>query len=382
MNGIEGRPKPLTRRAPLAEAVPGRSSPRVGTVSADTAAKVEPLTDRSRDALCRADELARSGQPDAAFAVLAAAVDEQDHPHLWRRLVAVRHEAHLSRPPSSPVPFEPPRAAPLAHPGDLPELDVDDLDLDSLRAGLAHHGCVLVRGLLREDVAARLRAGIDRALEAFDEADRTGADFADHGWYSQFTPTGDGYRVGGRRKWVRASGALWTADSPRMFRSLLAVVEETGVLDLVTSYLGERPALSANKCTLRRVPLSTSTGWHQDGAFLGEGVRSLNLWLALGSCGSDAPGLDLVPRRIDRVVPSGTEGATFDWSVAPDVVAHEAGEAGVIRPEFRPGDALIFDHLFLHSTAVEEEMTNERHAMETWFFAPSAYPDGQIPIAL
>jgi hypothetical protein len=167
-----------------------------------------------------------------------------------------------------------------------------------------------------------------------------------------------------------------------MFRALVELIEDTGVLDLVTAYLGERPALSANKCTLRRVPLDTNVGWHQDGAFLGQDVRALNLWLALGHCGTDAPGLDLVPRRIDRVVPAGTDGAMFDWSVAPDVVTAEAGEAGIIRPRFGPGDALLFDHLFLHSTAVEPEMTSERHAMETWFFAPSAYPEGQIPLAL
>ena len=36
---------------------------------------------------------------------------------------------------------------------------------------------------------------------------------------------------------------------------------------------GERPALSANKATLRRVPVKTSTDWHQDGAFLGQDIR-------------------------------------------------------------------------------------------------------------
>ena len=181
---------------------------------------------------------------------------------------------------------------------------------------------------------------------------------------------------------MRASGAVWTADSPRMLAALTDLVAESGVTDLVTAYLGERPALSANKCTLRRVPLDTNVGWHQDGAFLGQHVRTLNLWLALGDCGTDAPGLDLVPRRFDEVLPSGTEGAMFDWSVAADVVERSAGSVGIVRPEFGAVDALLFDHLFLHSTAVEPTMTRERHAMETWFFAPAAYPDGQIPLAL
>ncbi len=165
-----------------------------------------------------------------------------------------------------------------------------------------------------------------------------------------------------------------------MLYELLEVIDDTGVGALIAEHLGERPALSANKCTLRRVPITTNTDWHQDGAFLGEQVRTIDLWLALSHCGSDAPGLDIVPRRIDHVVETGTEGAYFDWSVSPAVVAEVAGDVEVIRPVFEPGDALLFDHLLLHRTAAGPEMTRERYAIETWFFAPSAYPNGQIPL--
>jgi hypothetical protein len=41
---------------------------------------------------------------------------------------------------------------------------------------------------------------------------------------------------------------------------------------------------------------------------------------------------------------------------------------------------LLFDDLFLHRTAVDPAMTRDRYAIETWFFAPSAYPAGQIPL--
>ena len=44
-----------------------------------------------------------------------------------------------------------------------------------------------------------------------------------------------------------------------------------------------------------------------------------------------------------------------------------------------PGDALLFDELFLHRTATDETMTRDRYAIETWFFAPSVYPGDQIP---
>ena len=159
---------------------------------------------------------------------------------------------------------------------------------------------------------------------------------------------------------------------------LLELFEDLGLRELIGSFLGERPALSANKCNLRRVPVTTSTNWHQDGAFLGADVRSLNVWVSLSHCGIDAPGLDIVPRRLDGVLETGTDGALFDWSVSPAVV--EQVGTPVLRPELAPGDALLFDHLFLHRTGVSPGMTQERYAIESWFFAPSSYPEGQIPI--
>lgn len=326
-----------------------------------------------------ADALVAEGRPREAIAVLVAANRARRSPAIEARLVDLRHAAFdaVPRLPAGSLP-SPVAAEPTDAP--LPELSPEQLDLASLRSGLARHGCVLVRGLLDRDRALGLAAGIDAALDGFD-ADGASADGgAGDGWYRQFVPRPGAYRVGGRRQWVRASGAVWTADSPRMLQELVELIDDTGIGDLVTAYLGERPALSANKCTLRRVPLTARAGWHQDGAFLGQDVRTLNLWLALGPCGVDAPGLDLVPRRLETVVPTGTEGALFDWSVSPDEVARAAGEVGVLRPVFEPGDALLFDHLLLHSTAVTEAMTLERHAMETWFFSPSAYPEGQIPL--
>ena len=52
------------------------------------------------------------------------------------------------------------------------------------------------------------------------------------------------------------------------------------------------------------------------------------------------------------------------------------GVARWSRRPFRAGDALLFDHLLLHRTAVGPGMTRERYAMETWLFAPSVVPRG------
>lgn len=337
----------------------------------------------AQDVLAHIEDLVAQDRYREAVDELQAVICGGRSPELEARLVELRHVGFGATPPPAAPSFHPPQPAPTAEPGVLMEVEATELSLATLRAGLSQSGCLLVRNLIAPDRAAELVAGIDRALLAFDEAEAAGIDAATGdlaGWFTQFKPSAGDYRVGGRRKWVRASGAVWTADSPRMLFELLELVDATGVGKLVTEYLGERPALSANKCTLRRVPLTTNVGWHQDGAFLGEEVRTINMWLALAHCGRTAPGLDLIPRRIDHVVEAGTEGAMFDWSVAPDVVDREAANVGILRPEFGPGDALLFDHLLLHSTAVEPTMTTERHAIETWFFAPSMYPKGQIPL--
>jgi hypothetical protein len=122
---------------------------------------------------------------------------------------------------------------------------------------------------------------------------------------------------------------------------------------------------------------------------MGRDIRSLNVWVALSECGEDAPGIDVVGRRLTEVLPTGTPGARMTWTVSPDLV-REAGGDVVVRPSFAPGDVLLFDHMNLHRTAVEPEMTRDRHAIEAWFLAPSTYgamasldpelPDSQIPI--
>jgi hypothetical protein len=296
-----------------------------------------------------------------------------------RELVSLRHEAfaELGGPPAS----SPPAIVAGSPTGTLPRVAPADLDLQALRDGLATGGCLYVPGLIPAARVAELVAGIDRSLEAFDAATEKRAGPEDRTWYRPFRPNeGIGaYRVGGRRKWVRAAGGVWTADSPRMLFTLVETLREVGLASLIEAFLGERPAMSVNKCTLRRVPVDSDGEWHQDGAFLGEGVRSLNVWMALDHCGVDAPTMDVVPRRFAEVVPTGT-GTPFDWAVGPDQAAEAAGDAGILRPEFAPGDVLLFDHLFLHRTAAEPAMTSERHAIETWFFAPSTYPEGQIPL--
>ncbi len=259
----------------------------------------------------------------------------------------------------------------------IPVIDAADLGPAVARTAIEGHGCVHVRGLLDAEQSQRLAEGIDLAFAGYDgeAGDRDASP-----WYHPFAPSA-GYKLGGGRKWNRAGGAIWAADSPRMMFELLDAYERAGLREVIGSYLGERPAMSMNKSVLRRVPPDTQgADWHQDGAFLGSEIRSLNVWVALSDCGRDAPGMEIVPKRLDEIAETGTAGANFDWSVGTAVVERVAAPEGTVTPEFRAGDALLFDHMNLHRTAADPSMTRSRYAIETWFFAPSVYPEKQVPL--
>jgi hypothetical protein len=260
--------------------------------------------------------------------------------------------------------------------GDLAGIEPAELSPEVIRAGLLRDGCLLVRGLVDRDAALAVAEDIDRAFEARDGSAKGGGDPR---FYSEFMPA-PAFRASLGRDWIEGGGGLWAADSPRLLFEMLDTFDRAGLRDAIRGYLGEPPVISVQKCTLRRVDPDAGRGWHQDGAFMGD-VRALNVWLSLSHCGDEAPGMDVVPRRLDKIVPTGTEGAMFEWSVSEQVAEEAAGETGVLRPIFEPGDVLLFDELFLHSTAAEPEMPKSRWAIESWFFGASASPAEYSPLA-
>lgn len=338
------------------------------------------MSDEASRLVGRSGELAAAGDARAAIELLTSANRRHRSPLLEVELVRLRREA-ASGLPASASGGSPPFIEPSG--SGLVEVEAAELDLAALRAGFAQSGCLLVRGLVPLDRVERLVDGIDSAIAASDAA-AAGATDVDPGWYSP-GPMPDrvsnGLPEDANRRFLRERGGLWTADSPHMLFELFELVDDVGIGQLMTDYLGERPLLSALKCTLRRVPpdLIVMGGWHQDGSFLGDTIGAFNFWLSLSRCGRDAPGLDLVPKRVARVLQS-DEGSRFDWSLSEAAVSSAAGETSIVRPDFEPGDALLFDHLLVHRTATSLEMTRPRHAIESWFFAPSAYPVGQLPI--
>jgi Phytanoyl-CoA dioxygenase (PhyH) len=333
------------------------------------------MSDGRVDAVGLADELAAAGRCLDAVDMLCRLRASGDDIAIDRRLATLRRQAFADVAGGVAAPWHEPPDAPQCTAGALAEAEPDDLTASTVRGAILGCGALLVRGLLADHVE-RLVAGIDTAFAAKANAN----DGTDGGaWYYPLAlEPGEARSLG--RNFVAGDGALLACDSPRFLNDLLELYEQIGLRRVVGEYLGERPVLSANKCTLRHVRLRSGTDWHQDGAFLGRAIRALNVWVALSDCGRDAPGLDMIPLRLKDVLTTGTGGAIFDWSVGPAVVEGLADRAPVVRPVFRAGDTMLFDELFLHRTAIDTSMTRRRYAVESWFFAPSAYPAGQVPL--
>lgn len=325
-----------------------------------------------------------STDPLAEIEQLTAENRRRPDPAVEKRIVQLRHEA-FARLDRSPTSFTNGDVAGsrLPMPDGLPEVDAADLDANALREGILGGGSLLIRGLVGAARVERMRSGIDRTFVGRD-AYVEGADAsATAPWFDPFAPSPD-YQLDAAQ-WNRmkvGGNAAWAPDSPRMMFELLETFERSRLTELITDYLGERPALSMDKSVLRRVSPSSGTDWHQDGAFLGEGIRTCNVWIALSRCGDVAPGLDIVSHRFDEIIETGTEGAMFPWAVSPQKVEETRGEAAIARPIFEPGDAMLFDHYCLHRTAVGPDMTADRYATETWCFAPSVYPDDTVPLVV
>ncbi len=332
--------------------------------------------DRGSDpvlALAAADELFRQGRSVEAIDLLTAANRRGRDLRLEQRLVAMRFEAFRREDWSGAAGDVPEVVADLFPGAVIPEIDRADMTVDLVRSGVERHGCLIVRGLVAPHRVAQLVADIDQALDGFDSCRFRPALTPAPPWYVPFSPERDQEQARIERNFRRDGGGVLAVDSPPGLFDVIETFEEAGVRRVVGEVLGERPALLAKKWTLRRVAHdSPESSWHQDGAFMGRDIRSLNVWLALSHCGDDAPGLDVVARRLDSIVPTGSHGAWLNWTVGPGMV-EQVAQGSVVRPIFEPGDALIFDHLNLHRTAVEPGMTRDRYAIEAWFLAPSTY---------
>lgn len=295
-----------------------------------------------------------------------------------RRLVALRHEA-FSELPKTPgrADWPPSYEDPFPARQGVPAVDATSLCGDLLGGAITNHGCLHVRGLLEAASVHRLRDDIQRTFDAREEVSRGAPVESAAPWYVPFEP--------GLAKAQRFAGDKFvrTVDAPGTLWEIVELFDQQGVTRAVTEYFLERPAMIANKWILRRSPSGVvGSDFHQDGAFLGEGIRTVDCWVALSRCGpgTGRPAVELIPKRFDGVLPSG-DGASFPWALSEASLDGVLTEVPLACPVFEEGDALFFDEVLPHRTTQGPELAT-RYAIESWFVAPSSYPAKHLPIVL
>ena len=323
--------------------------------------------------LADSDDLVREGRILEAIDLLSAANRRSNAFALEQRLVELRHRAcerfHDARPVGDwPRPVT---DAPLAL-GSPPACRRAALSAELLGSAIQQHGCLIVRGLLSPEWCAVLRRDIDLSIDAARDWVSAPEPPERSEWFSPFGPAEHELdRVG--RRWLVDVATAYTAESPRTLFHLLQAFDEARVDRLLIDYLGERPAFSLIKSAFRRTAPDATGGWHQDGYVAGDTTRTVNVWVAVTSCGSTAPGLDILPRRMHSMLPTRKD-LPIDFVIADEVVAELARQTPVSRPEFQAGDAILFDQWLVHRTGWGGAFTGARYGFECWFFAPSTFP--------
>lgn len=269
---------------------------------------------------------------------------------------------------------------------DIPEVAAGAFDAAKLREALAQHGALIVRNFFDRTSMETLVHCANNVIDACEDPNaedkvKASAYFNPPGNLRSIMPNKD-RELGNTRNFHRESGSAMCIEAPSVAESLLRLYDAYGLKDLLTEYLGEKPCLSVKKWVLRRSRLPVAeAGWHQDGAFMGSHINSVNMWIPLNECGGDtgAPGMDLVPLRLNDI--ASAEGAQFDWSVSDSHVSGSYRGTGLVAPVFNAGDAFFFDHFYLHRTQYRTDFSKVRYAVETWFFGESHFPKNQIPLA-
>ena len=267
----------------------------------------------------------------------------------------------------------------------FPEINRNQLSAAALKAGVFGKGGIIVRNLMDGDTVNDFKACISNSLKSpqrFSEEQSGSESWFRRSEYVAKGPKGPA-RIGGGDL-SSDYGSVWAVDSPITAAKLIDFYSQLGLREMLQDYFNEAAVLSVRKWVLRAVPpmKGGNKGWHQDGRFMGQDIKSINLWVALSECGEGAqsPGLELVADSRRKIHETGTCGAWFDWTVGPQLVEKIAQDRPLVCPHFQPGDAIFFDHYCLHRTAEGPNDTLPRYALESWFFAESRAPAKQQPI--
>lgn len=236
----------------------------------------------------------------------------------------------------------------------IPEIAGGDFGTEQLAAGLLFHGGLLVRGLYSPEQVGKLRL----LAEQQEEDNR------------------------------RDNGPLGC--TVHTLFELLETYRECGLSDAVSGYLDGEPLMFGERAKLRHHRAGrdnfAAIPWHQDVNFFGQKSYGVNCWAAVTHCGRDNPGLELIPWRTEERLgwDEGDGIAPLDYgrAIPQELFAEVVDRYAPVKVELEPGDAVFFDEMSIHQTALKPWRIREQIVTISWFFRASAFPEWGTPLQL
>jgi len=138
---------------------------------------------------------------------------------------------------------------------------------------------------------------------------------------------------------------------------------------LLQPFFPEQPQLRPEISWARQVAYDlrgSTVPFHQDFNAFGRFV--VNVWVPLIPCGRDAPGLELVARRLDELADTVPAEDQYDeLQIDESLIIERFGSESLVIPEFDRGDAVAFLGTTIHRTHITSEMSALRTSLELRF---------------
>ena len=248
-------------------------------------------------------------------------------------------------------------------------IELDDCSLEEGVEKLQEFGCLVVRNAVPPEPLAAISACVDEGYQDLqrrhDSGSLTELEMRRCYSYGILRPFETDYRL---------EGGQLARDA------MQDVVRNSKLAGLLRLYLGEDLMLLLEACHVRRQSanqLGRPVPLHQDCSVMRMSHgRLLNFWVPLvDRAGEDAPGLELLPKRLDRVIRCNrqADGAELrsrmysNFEILDEDLREVSDQVGRWRPVLNRGDVLCLDGWTVHRTHFVSSMTRERRDFELRF---------------